>query len=122
MCPVVAVRDFPGRKTIVAKFLSQPVTTAIKTPTGITGLQTLLVVEMCKRLLHPFHAFSNSVRHSTSIVTLDFATPYFSLHRTPLHLQVGIRAFPYVFIMLLKENWLLSSDELSSTMFVAYLM
>jgi hypothetical protein len=40
MCPVVAVRDFPGRKTRVARFRSRPVTTEIQTPTGIAVSQT----------------------------------------------------------------------------------
>jgi hypothetical protein len=56
------------------------------------------------------------------LVTLDLATPYISLHRTPLHLKVGTRVVPYVLTMLPKENWLLCSAELSSLMFVPYLM
>ena len=43
---------------------------------------------------------------------LDLATPYISLHRIPLHLQVGIQVVPCVPTVLPKENWFLCGAEL----------
>jgi hypothetical protein len=59
-------------------------------------------------------AFSNVAWLSTLIVTLDFATPYISLRRTPLRLQVGMQVVLHVPSVLPKENWFLYSAELLS--------
>ena len=53
---------------------------------------------------------------------LNFATLHISLHRTPLHLEIGIQTVIYVLTVVLEEIWLLCSAELSSLIFVPDLM
>ena len=67
---VVTVRDFPGRKTIVARF---PV--EVQTPTASQQSHDSDSATWTERARQASGAFSNSAKLTTSIVTLNSATP-----------------------------------------------
>jgi hypothetical protein len=106
MFPVVVVRDFPSQPKAKNQSCKISVTTchtAILTPT----LQALLSSQFAFDLL---------------IVSLDHATPYISLHRTPLHLNLVYKYFHMFLLCSRKKTDFCAVLSSRAPVFVSYLM